>query len=102
MTDLFADQVFIPVIVVLVYLIAELLKVTIMTTDARKKALPIICGCIGAIIGVLMFFFYPTDLGNMTLSAAIINGTFSGFAATGCNQIYKKVKEFFNDDSKSL
>jgi len=102
---MFENQVLVPAIVLVVYLIAEFLKMYVVKTDEQKKVLPILCGAIGAVIGVLLYFFYPAGLGGMDFSAAIINGAFSGFAATGCNQIYKQLKKYFDttggDDNSS-
>lgn len=96
------NQALIPVIVLAVYLIAEVLKTYVVKTDDQKKILPIFCGAIGAVIGSLLYFFYPACLGGMDFTGAIINGAFSGFAATGCNQIYKQIKKYIEskDDSK--
>ena len=66
---MFENQVLIPAIVLIVYLIAEFLKMYVIKTDDQKKALPILCGAIGAIIGVLLYFFYPSGLGSMDFSS---------------------------------
>ena len=100
---MYDNQALIPVIVLVVYLIAEVLKTYVVKTDDQKKILPIFCGAIGAVIGALLYLFYPACLGGMDFTGAIINGVFSGFAATGCNQIYKQIKKYIEskDDSTS-
>ena len=88
----------IPVVVVGAYIIAEILKKLVLKTDEKRSILPIICGVIGAICGIVLYYIYPNALDTATNSAigAIADGAFSGVLATGCNQIYKQVKKFFN------
>lgn len=87
----------IPVIVVAAYLLAEILKRTLLKSDERKTMIPIVCGIIGAVAGVALFYVYPSalDISTTTILGAIADGAFSGIMATGCNQIYKQVKKFF-------
>ena len=91
----------IPVVVVGAYIIAEILKKVWLKTDEKRAMLPVICGIIGAVCGVGLFYAYPAALDTATNSAigAIADGAFSGVMATGCNQIYKQVKKFFNTTS---
>lgn len=91
----------IPVVVVGAYIIAEILKKVVLKTDEKRAMLPVICGVIGAICGIGLYYIYPTALDVATNSpiGAIADGAFSGVLATGCNQIYKQVKKFFNTTS---
>lgn len=91
----------IPVVVVGAYIIAEILKKIALKTDEQRTMLPVICGIIGAACGIGLYYIYPTALDAATSSAigAIADGAFSGVLATGCNQIYKQVKKFFNTTS---
>lgn len=86
----------IPLIVAFAYIIAEVLKKFILKTDNQKTMLPIICGCLGGISGLIIFYTCPTYLDPSTTGVlnAIADGAFSGIMATGCNQIYKQIKKF--------
>lgn len=96
------DQVLLtPSVVIATYLIAELLKYTVMRSDNSKKILPIICGIIGGCIGMALFIFYPEGTTATNLAAAFTSGAFSGLASTGCNQIYKQIKNFSNTDGNN-
>lgn len=97
--DLFNNTVFIPIVGLAVYLIAELLKAFIVKTDDQRKLLPTYCAIIGAFLGLILWLVYPADLNNMSPTAAMMNGAFSGFAATGCNQFYKQIKKYLNSNN---
>ena len=91
----------IPVVVVGVYIIAELLKKFVLKTDEKRAMLPPICGLIGGVCGIGLYYLYPIalDVSTNSIIDAIADGAFSGVMATGCNQIYKQVKKFFNTTS---
>lgn len=89
-----------PFIVIVVYIIAEFLKVTVIKTDKMKKLLPIICAVIGAIISVIVYKFYPQGTNATNYVDAFTSGAFSGIATTGCNQIYKQIKKFRTEDDE--
>ena len=76
----------IPVIIVIVFLIAEGVK----ATPLDNKWIPVICGFTGGILGVVAYLtmaeFPATDY-----LTAIAVGIVSGFAATGAHQVYKQL-----------
>lgn len=76
----------IPVITVICYLIAE----GVRATKLDNKWLPLLCGCTGAVLGIIaqivMVDFPATD----PLTAVAI-GIVSGFAATGIDQVFKQL-----------
>lgn len=78
----------IPAITVICYLFAEIIK----ATSINNKWLPVICGTVGGILGIIaknVISDYPaTDY-----ITAIAIGIVSGFAATGVNQIVKQFKK---------
>lgn len=74
----------IPSIVIICYLVAELVKVT----QLDSKYIPIVCGFLGGVLGVLGIYVVP-DFQNDIYNAMAI-GIVSGFAATGINQIFKQ------------
>lgn len=82
----------IPVITVICFLAAEAVK----ATPLDNKWLPIICGALGGVLGVLAMFIMPEFPGKDFLTAIAI-GIVSGFAATGAHQVYKQLTK---DDNK--
>jgi uncharacterized membrane protein YccC len=78
----------VPAIVVICYLVAQGMK----ATAVDNKWLPVICGAVGAVLGVLGMWLIPDYPAGDYLTAAAI-GIASGFAATGVNQVYKQLTE---------
>ncbi|MDR2360646.1 MAG: phage holin family protein [Oscillospiraceae bacterium] len=71
-------------ITAMVYLIACLIRVT----PIQNKWLPVICGALGGVLGVVAKFVMPQFPANDIFDAAAI-GIASGFAATGVNQAFR-------------
>ena len=76
----------IPVITVIVFLIAEAVK----ATPLDNKWLPVICGAVGGILGIVAMFLMPEFPAKDYLTAVAV-GIVSGLAATGAHQIYKQL-----------
>ena len=78
------------VITVIVYL----LGMAVRATSLDNKWIPVICGLFGGLLGMAAFFWCPIPDFPATdaLSAAAI-GIVSGLAATGADQIGKKLKK---------
>lgn len=74
-------------VTVLCYLAAQALKATTMD----KKWLPVICGALGGILGVVAWRVMAGYPAEDFLTAAAV-GVVSGLAATGVNQIGKQLK----------
>lgn len=77
----------IPSIIVICYLAAQGVK----TTKLDNKYIPIVCGVLGGILGVVSMFTVPEFPATDILTAIAI-GIVSGLSATGINQIYKQLK----------
>ena len=79
-------------IAVVLFVLAELLKRTVLKNNADMKAvLPFVCALIGAIAGVICFIIDPTMIpGAANALDAILAGAISGLVATGSHQIYKQ------------
>ena len=73
-------------ITVLCYLAAQGIK----ATPIDSKWLPVICGGLGGVLGILGMFFMPDYPAGDPITAASV-GVVSGLAATGANQIYKQL-----------
>ena len=73
-------------ITVICYLAAMAVK----ATEVDNKWLPVICGLIGGILGVVGMFYMP-DFPATDIINAVAIGIVSGLAATGINQVYKQL-----------
>lgn len=80
-----------PAIVVICYLVGLTLKT--VGNDYFDKFIPVICGAVGAILGLVMFMTIPNFIPADNWAKAIAIGIVSGLSATGANQIYKQLKE---------
>jgi hypothetical protein len=74
-------------ITVICYLVIEIIK----TTALNRKWLPVISGVLGGLVGILAMLVMPSFPASDYLNAVAI-GIVSGLAATGANQIGKKLK----------
>lgn len=75
-------------VTVLCYLAAQGVK----ATSLDNKWLPVICGVLGGILGVVGMRVMPDYPATDIVTAAAV-GVVSGFAATGINQVYKQLKD---------
>lgn len=80
-----------PAIVVMCYLVGLVCKT--VGNGKLDKYIPVICGTVGAILGVVIFLTIPNFIPAENWAVAIAIGIVSGLAATGANQIYKQLKE---------
>lgn len=58
-------------------------------TAIDNKWIPVICGALGAVLGVVGLYVMVDFPANDFLTAAAV-GAVSGFAATGIHQVYKQ------------
>lgn len=80
-----------PAIVVICYLVGIGCKT--IGGGAIDKFIPLICGIVGAVLGVIMFLTIPNFIPADNWAVAVAVGIVSGLSATGVNQIYKQLKE---------
>ena len=73
-------------ITVICYLAAMAVK----ATEVDNKWLPVICGLIGGILGVVGMFYMP-DFPAADIINAVAIGIVSGLDETGINQAYKQL-----------
>lgn len=76
----------IPSIIVICYLAAEGVKIL----PLNNKYIPIICGILGGVLGVIGMFGVANFPAEDYLTAIAI-GIVSGLASTGINQIFKQI-----------
>lgn len=73
-------------ITVICYLAAQAVK----ATNLSNKWLPVICGALGGVLGVVAMAIMPDYPASDYLTAIAI-GVVSGFAATGVHQVKKQL-----------
>ncbi len=83
----------VPAIATAVYLIIEVLKKALNNDERFLRFIPLIALVIGAIAGVICFFFIPSIIPATNVVVAIIIGAASGLSATGTNQIIKQLSK---------
>lgn len=90
----------VPAIVILCYFIIEYIKIFAGNREKIKEILPLISAFLGAVIGALLFQFFPEIMPSETYISSIIIGIFSGLSATGSNQIWKQLKKLIDNSHK--
>ena len=83
-------------ILVIVYVVMEIFKRTFMRErDDIRRLIPLIALFLGATISILIFYIWPELSTNVNGLNAFASGAVSGTAATGSNQVYKQISNFF-------
>lgn len=86
---------FTPIIVIGIYCLVEVLKKFVLKTDEQRSMIPVGCAILGGICGFVLFKFFPESYNeDANVISVITSGSISGIAATGTNQIYKKIKNY--------
>ena len=81
----------VPAIATAVYLLIEVLKKATNDNEKVKRFIPLIALGLGAIAGLICFYFIPAIIPATNVVVAIIVGAASGLTATGTNQIIKQL-----------
>ena len=84
----------IPAITIIAFLVAQAIKATALD----NKWLPVICGALGGILGVVALYVMP-EFPAQDILTAIAVGIVSGLAATGAHQVYKQLSEGADKDA---
>lgn len=87
----FTDITTIPALAAIVYTIIDIAKTAMGGDERFKRFIPLIACVLGAICGVVAFYFVPSVLDTQNLLVAIVLGAASGLSATGANQIGKQL-----------
>lgn len=80
-------------ITVICYLAAQVVK----ATKIDNKWLPVTCGVLGGVLGIVGLYCIP-DYPAQDIITAIAVGIVSGLAATGANQVYKQLADKNTDN----
>lgn len=70
--------------------IAYLIGMVVKATALDNKWIPIVCGIVGAALGIVGMYIMP-DFPAQDILTALAVGIVSGLAATGLNQIGKQL-----------
>lgn len=81
----------VPAIVAAVYAIVEILK-SIIKSDGFRNYIPVVSAACGAAIGLIVYFGFPQIIIADNVIQAFVIGAVSGWASTGANQAYKKIR----------
>lgn len=76
--------------VVGITVICYLAAMAVKATSLDNKWIPVICGVLGAVLGIVGMFAMPDYPANDYITAVAV-GIVSGLAATGGNQVYKQL-----------
>ena len=89
--DAFTEITTIPALAAIVYTIIDITKTAMGGDEKFRRFIPLIACVLGAICGVVVFYFVPGVLDTQNLLVAIVLGAASGLSATGTNQIAKQL-----------
>ena len=81
----------IPALAAIVYTIIDITKTAMGGDEKFRRFIPLIACVLGAICGVVAFYFVPGTMGTENLLVAILIGAASGLSATGTNQVVKQL-----------
>lgn len=88
----------VPTITGTIYALIEILKKVTNNNEGVLRFIPLIALLLGAIAGVICYFFIPGVFEAANVVVAIVIGAASGLAATGTNQVFKQLIK--SDDNK--
>ncbi len=81
----------IPAIAAIVYTIIDIVKTACGGDEKFKRFIPLAATVLGAIVGVIAYFFVPGVIETENILVAIVIGAASGLSATGTNQAVKQL-----------
>ena len=88
----------IPALAAIVYTIIDIIKTAMGGDEKFKRFIPLIACALGAICGVIAFYFVPGVMDTDNILVAIVLGSASGLSATGTNQVAKQLTKTTKED----
>lgn len=88
-----------PGLVVIIYIFVEIAKKTFLKSDKSRNTIPLISAILGVVLAVAIFYLAPEIIFCSNVLEAVAMGGMSGFAATGCNQLYKKYTTYKGENT---
>ena len=89
--DAFTEITTIPALAAIMYTIIDIAKTAMGGDEKFRRFIPLIACVLGAICGVVAFYFVPGVMDTQNLLVAIVLGAASGLSATGTNQVVKQL-----------
>ena len=89
--DAFTEITTIPALAAIVYTIIDIAKTAMGGDEKFRRFIPLIACVLGAICGVVAFYFVPGVMDTQNLLVAIVLGAASGLSATCTNQVVKQL-----------
>ena len=96
----FTEIATIPALAAIVYTIIDIVKTAMGGDEKFKRFIPLIACILGAVCGVVAFYFVPGVFQTENLLVAIVLGASSGLSATGTNQAVKQLTKTTNEEGK--
>ena len=87
----FTEIASIPALAAIVYTIIDITKTAMGGDEKFRRFIPLIACVLGAVCGVVAFYFVPGVFQTENLLVAIVLGASSGMSATGTNQVVKQL-----------
>ena len=87
----FTEIASIPALAAIVYTIIDITKTAMGGDEKFRRFIPLIACVLGAVCGVVAFYFVPGIFQTENLLVAIVLGASSGLSATGTNQVVKQL-----------
>ncbi len=91
----------IPALAAIVYTLIDVTKTAIGGDEKFRRFIPLIALALGALCGVIAFYFVPGFMETENLLVAIILGAASGLSATGTNQVAKQLTKSKKEASEN-
>lgn len=96
----YLELISVPAIATIVYWVMNIIKYAVQDNEKFKRFIPLISAALGAVLGVVAFFAFPSIIPASNVCIAILIGGASGLTATGTNQIIKQLGKKDEDDGE--
>lgn len=88
----------IPAIAAIVYSLIDIVKTACGGDEKFKRFIPLVSAALGAVIGIIAFYFVPGVIETENVLVALVIGGASGLSATGVNQAVKQLVKGVNSN----
>ncbi|WP_301067333.1 phage holin family protein [uncultured Duncaniella sp.] len=86
-------------IALIAWLIGNILKAVVLKDNNKRDLIPLSCGVIGGIIGIVFYYVDPTIFSTAdNVISAMTCGIASAALATGANELVKRTKYYGSAD----
>ena len=81
----------VPAIAAIVYTVIDIVKTACGGDEKFKRFIPLTAAVLGALLGIVAFYFVPGVIETENILVALVIGAASGLSATGTNQAVKQL-----------